>query len=86
MAAFQFQKECLGRCLRPAKNEGNVMTNWILTQKGTVIPQRSICRLTLDEYSVSNEVEKAKRSVFNSDISSKLGDSIRIPSMALPEF
>ena len=28
----------------------------------------------------------AKRTVFNSDISSKLGDSIKLPSMALPEF
>ena len=38
LAAYPFQKECLGRCLGPAKNEGNVMANWILTQKGTVIP------------------------------------------------
>jgi hypothetical protein len=28
---FPFQKKCLGRCLGPAKNEGNVMANWILT-------------------------------------------------------
>ena len=86
MAAFPFQKECLGRCLGPAKNEENVMANWILTQKGTVIPHHSICRLTLDEYSESNVVEMAKRTVFNLDISSKLGDSIKLPSMALPEF
>ena len=33
LAAFPFQKECLGRCLGPAKNEGNVMANWILTQR-----------------------------------------------------
>ena len=37
-APYPFQKECLGRCLGPATNEGNVMANWILTQKGTVIP------------------------------------------------
>ena len=86
LAAFPFQKECLGRCRGPAKNEGNVMANWILTQKGTVIPRRSIHWLTLDEYSVSNEVEMAKRTVFNANISSKLGDSIKLPSKALPEF
>ena len=40
------------------------MAYWILTQKGTVIPWRSISWLTLDEYSVSNEVEKAKRAVY----------------------
>jgi len=27
------------RCLGPAKNEGNVMVNWTLTQKGMVIPR-----------------------------------------------
>ena len=67
-AKFPFQKECLGKCLGPAKNEGNVMANWILTQKSTVIPQRLICRLTLDEYSVSNEVELAKRTAYNADV------------------
>ena len=37
LAVYTFQKECLGTCLGPAKNEGNVMANWILTQKGTII-------------------------------------------------
>ena len=41
-AAYLFQKECLGGCLGPAKNEGYVMMNWILTLNGTVIPCRSI--------------------------------------------
>ena len=86
LAEFPFQKECLGQCLGPAKNEGNAMVNWILTQKGTVIPLRLICRLTSDEYSESNEVEKAKRTVFNLNINSNLGDSIKLSLMALPEF
>ena len=86
LAKFPFQKECLGRCLGPAKNEGNVMANWILTQKGTVVPRRSIRQLTLDEYSVSNEVELAKRTVYNADVRSKLGDSIKLPSKRLPKF
>jgi hypothetical protein len=85
-AKFPFQKECLGRCLGPAKNEGNVMANWILTQKSTVIPWRTIRRLTFDEYSVSNEVELAKRTAFNADVREKLGDSIKLPSTRLPKF
>ena len=40
----------------------------------------------MDEYSESNEVEKAKRTVFNLDFNSKLGDSIKLPSMAMPDF
>ena len=62
------------------------MANWILTQTSTVIPRRSIFRLALDEYSVSNEVEMAKRTVYNTDIQSKLGDSIKLPSKRLPKF
>ncbi len=66
---FPFQKECLGRCLGPAKNEGNVKANRILTQKSTVIPWLSICWLTLDKYSVLNKFELAqcgtKSNVFN---------------------
>ena len=77
--------ECLGRCLGPAKNEGNVMANWILTQKGTVIPRLSIRRLTADERSDSNEVEAQKRVSFNADITAKLGDSVKLPSNPLPD-
>jgi hypothetical protein len=51
-AAFPHQKECLGRCLGPAKNEGNVMANWVLTFDGVVIPRRTIRRLRLDERSL----------------------------------
>jgi hypothetical protein len=86
LAKFPFQKECLGKCLGPAKNEGNIMANWILTQKGTVIPWHSVCRLTLDESSVSNEVEMAKRTLFDAGIRSKLGDSIKLPPKRLPKF
>ena len=85
-APYPFQKECLGRCLGPAKNEGNVMANWILTQKGTVIPRRSIRRLTADERSDSNEVETQKRVSFNADITAKLGDSVKLPSNPLPDW
>ena len=31
---FPFPKAMLGRCLGPAKNEGNEMTQWILKQNG----------------------------------------------------
>ena len=62
------------------------MAIWILTQKGTVIPRRSICWLTKDECSESNEVEAVKRAQFNADITAKIGDSVKLPSTSLPEF
>ena len=35
---FPFPKSRLDRCLGPAKNEGNEMTQWILKQNGQVLP------------------------------------------------
>ena len=86
LASYPFQKECLGRCLGPAKNEGNVMANWVLTQSGKVIPRRTIRRLKKDESSASNEVEAHKRASFTADITSKLGDSIKLPSAPMPKW
>ena len=34
ISQFPFPKAMLGRCLGPAKNEGNEMTQWILKQNG----------------------------------------------------
>ena len=62
------------------------MANWILTQRGTLIPRRSIRHLTADERSDLNEVEAAKRVSFNADITAKLGDSVKIPSTSLPDW
>jgi hypothetical protein len=62
------------------------MGNWILTQKGTMIPCRSIHWLTKDERSETNEVEATKRAAFNTNIMGKLGDSVKIPSILLPKM
>ena len=76
----------MGQCLGPAKNEGSLVVNWVLTWKGTVIPRRLICRFTKDECSESNEVETAERAAYDADITSKLGDSVKLPLTPLPEF
>ena len=39
---FPFTAHVLGRCLRPAKNEGNEMTQWVLKQNGKIFPQRTM--------------------------------------------
>ena len=62
------------------------MANWILTQKGTVIPRRSIRRLTANESSDSNEAEAQKQVSFNADITAKLGDSVQHSSTPLPDW
>jgi hypothetical protein len=58
-------KGCLGRCLGPAKNEDNVMAQYVLRENGKVVTHRSILRLTPGELAVSNAVEAAKSEAFN---------------------
>jgi hypothetical protein len=65
----------------PAKNEGNVMAQWILKENGKVVPCRTLCRLTPDELSTSNEVEMEKRSLLNVVIRGVLSDSVKIPKV-----
>jgi hypothetical protein len=67
-AAYPYQKECLGRCLGPAKNEGNIMAQWVLKENGKVVPCRSLRRLGKAESAPSNEVESAKRNAYNASI------------------
>ena len=76
---FPYQKECLGRCLGPAKNEGNAMAQWILKANGRVVPRRTLRRLSPAEFAPSNEVEADKRALFTTSIREALGDSVKIP-------
>ena len=39
---FPFQKEQLGRCLGPMKNEGNEMAQAILKMSGSIVPRRTV--------------------------------------------
>ena len=83
-AAFPFQKEELGRCLVPTKNYGNEMCQWVLQQKGQVVPRRTLRRLRLEELIVTNEAESNKRAVFDANIKEPFGYSI-VPMPLKPE-
>ena len=65
---FPMGKELLGRVLGPSKNEGNEMAQNILTYAGTVVPCRTIRRLTDRE--LASETEREKRTKFNNHITS----------------
>ena len=41
-APFPMNRELLGRFLGPASGEGNQMSQWVLTSKGTVIPRQNV--------------------------------------------
>jgi hypothetical protein len=78
---FPAAKEKLGRALGPMKNEGNEMSQSILTLRGTIVPRRTLRKLLPSE--LHNEGEKRKRQLFDDVIRSKLGDSISLPSKPL---
>ena len=71
---FPLHTELLGRCLGPSTGEGNGMSQWILKSNGKVVPRRIVRPLRKDEW--SKDTEKAKRELFDSLISAKLGDSL----------
>lgn len=84
VAQFPFPKALLGRCLGPAKNEGNEMTMWVLKQNGKVVPRRTLKALTAEQMAPSNEVEAQKRADFDASIREKLGDSFTLPPNGMP--
>lgn len=69
----------LGRCLGPTKHNGNEMAQWILCRNGTIVPRRTLRRLTPHELSVTNEAERDKRRSFMDGIYQKFGDATTMP-------
>ena len=80
-AKFPFPAHVLGRCLGPAKNEGNEMTQWVLKQNGQIFPRRTMRRLTPEEW--AREIEIKKRSELNDAIKARYGDSFSLPDKTL---
>ena len=63
-AAFTFQKEELGICLGPTKNDGNEMCQWVLQKNGQVVLRLTHRRLRSEELTVTNETESKKCTYF----------------------
>ena len=73
-AAFPYPVHVLSRCLGPAKNKGNKMTQWVLKKNGEIVPRRTMHSLTPEELSRDSEI--LKRSNFTEAIKLKYGDSL----------
>ena len=80
---FPVAKEKLGRCLGPIENEGNEMSQSVLTAKGTVLTRRTLRKLRPSE--LISESEKRKRKLFDDIILNKLGDSMTFPAKKSPD-
>jgi hypothetical protein len=83
--AFLYQKECLGHCLGPAKNDRNAMAQWILKENGKVVPRHTLSCLSPAELAPTNEVKIEKQALFNTLIRGWLGDSVKIPNDIPPD-
>ena len=70
--------EVLGRCLVPANNEGNEMTQWVFKINRKVVPQRSLRRMQHDE--LSSDVEIEKWAAFDAKIRISYGKSFTVPA------
>ena len=64
--------------LGPLKNEGNEMTQAVLTITGHVVPRRTYSPLTISE--VHSNSEKNKRDKFDAEILRIYGDSMTVPA------
>ena len=56
--AFPAQRQVLGRCLGPTKNEGNTMSQYVLTSNGTIVPRRTVRPLNTEELYNPDEVRE----------------------------
>jgi len=70
---FPYPTERLGRCLGPSDDAGNGMSQYVLTDRGTVITVQTIRSLTPAE--VNSPVEARKRDIFDKIIVGKFGNS-----------
>ena len=80
-AKFPFPAHVLRRCLGPAKNEGNKMTQWFLKQNGKIVSRGTIRHLAPEEW--SRVIEINKRSEFNYAIKAQYGESFSLPGKTL---
>ena len=80
-AAYPFPIEHLGRCLGPARNQGNTMSQHFLLENGKVIPIQTLRSLTKAE--LDSPLELSKRDSFDKTIMNYYGDHKAPPSVLI---
>ena len=79
-APYPAPRETLGRCLGPAENAGNAMSQWVMNRNGTVIPKQTLRPLTRTEINIPVDQQRMKD--YDESIRRKLRDSVTIPAIA----
>lgn len=78
-AQFPANHQRLGRTLGPSSNAGSVMSHWVLTVTGDIMPIQTLRRLTPSE--CASPTMKARMNDFDEAIKRKLGDSMTPPPL-----
>jgi hypothetical protein len=73
---FPYQKKLLGRVLGPAKHVANEMAQYVVTNKGSIVPRRTVRPLTDDEN--RQPVIQHQKTLFMEMIRDKYGDSLTV--------
>jgi len=71
---FPYQHQKLGRCLGPANNAGNAMSQWVLTITGDVMPIQTLRKLTKSE--IFNPSMQLRMKEYDLKIRNRYGDSM----------
>ena len=74
---YPYPTEQIGRCLGPAINKGNMMSQHVLTETGEILPTQTLRSLTQNE--IESPTEKEKRKRMDDVIRRKYGDSKSVP-------
>ena len=74
---FPYPSEKLGRCLGPSNDAGNEMSQYVLTDKGTVMTIQTLRSLTPAE--MNSQTETNKRKKYMDSVTTKFGNSSQPP-------
>ena len=77
-APFPHNQEVLGRILRPARGEGNELSQWVLKSNGNVVPRQTVQALQLAE--LHSDTERQKRDIFDALIERRCGSPMSTPN------
>lgn len=76
-AKYPYPSERLGRCLGPATNKGNSMSQYVMMETGNVIPVQTLRSLTKAE--MENPKEQSIMKAFDERIESRYGNHLKPP-------
>ena len=73
--SWPLARKRLGRVLGPARGQGNEMCQYIMDERGNIIPRRTLRKLRVDE--LHSKDEESKRDIFTALITKRYGSTFQ---------